>query len=86
VIFEGKEWTYKQIYDGVVRVGNWLMSELGVKEGEVVALNGGNSVEYMLCWFAIEGIGAIPSFVNCNLSGKSLMHCVQVRVFCGIWE
>jgi acyl-CoA synthetase (AMP-forming)/AMP-acid ligase II len=59
-------------------VGNWLLNDLGIKEGEVVALDGGNSVEYMLVWFGLEGIGAIPSFVNCNLTGKSLSHCIEV--------
>jgi acyl-CoA synthetase (AMP-forming)/AMP-acid ligase II len=78
VIFEGREWTYAEFFQGVVKAGNWLIKDLGIKLGEVVALNGGNSVEYLMLWFALEGVGAVPSFVNCNLTGKSLTHCVEV--------
>jgi acyl-CoA synthetase (AMP-forming)/AMP-acid ligase II len=86
LIFEGRELTYRQFYDGVIRVGNWLINGLRVKEGEVVALNGGNSMEYLLCWFGIEAIGAVPSFINCNLTGKSLMHCIQVSICIGVLQ
>jgi acyl-CoA synthetase (AMP-forming)/AMP-acid ligase II len=57
------------------------MSELGVKEGEIVALDGGNTPEYMVLWYALEGVGAVPSFVNNNLTGKSLLHCISVRIY-----
>ena len=55
------------------------MKDLGVKVGEVVAIDGGNSAEYLLLWFALDAIGAITSFVNWNLTGAGLVHCVKVR-------
>jgi non-ribosomal peptide synthetase component E (peptide arylation enzyme) len=79
LVFEGREYTYKEIFDAVVRCGNWLMNDLGIQKGEVVALDGGNSVEYILLWYGLEGIGAVPSFVNNNLTGKGLLHCIEVR-------
>lgn len=54
------------------------MKDLDVKEGEIVALDGGNTPEYLVLWYALEGIGAVPSFVNNNLTGKSLIHCIAV--------
>ena len=63
----------------VTRVGNWLLKELGIQRGEIVALDGGNSPEYLIIWYALEGIGAVPSFVNNNLNGQSLLHCIKVR-------
>jgi acyl-CoA synthetase (AMP-forming)/AMP-acid ligase II len=78
LIFEDRTYTYAQFYKAVVRAGNWLMSELGVREGEIVALDGGNSPEYLVLWYALEGVGAVPSFVNNNLTGKSLLHCINV--------
>jgi acyl-CoA synthetase (AMP-forming)/AMP-acid ligase II len=80
LIFEDRQYTYAQFYKAVVRAGNWLMSELGVREGEIVALDGGNSPEYLVLWYALEGIGAVPSFVNNNLTGKSLLHCISVCI------
>ena len=55
------------------------MKDLGVKVGEVVAIDGGNSAEYLLLWFALDAIGAIMSFVNWNLTGAGLVHCVKVH-------
>jgi hypothetical protein len=78
LIFEGRTWTYRQFYDCVVAVGNWLIGELGVQVGEVVALDGGNSPEYLMVWLALDAVGAVPSFVNWNLVGEGLVHCVKV--------
>lgn len=83
LIFEGKTWTYKEFFDCVLRVGNWLMNDLGVGVEEVVAVDGGNSPEYYMLWLALDAIGAVPSFVNWNLTGKGLIHCAQVvYLFC----
>jgi acyl-CoA synthetase (AMP-forming)/AMP-acid ligase II len=65
--------------DGVTRTANWLVDELGVAVGEVVALDGGNCVEYLLCWWAIEAVGGVVAKVNYNLSGEVLVGCVKVR-------
>ena len=78
--FDGSEWTYKQFYLEVQRVGNWLMNDLGIERDEVVALDGRNSCSYMLLWFALEGIGACPAFINSNLTSDSLVHCVKVSM------
>lgn len=79
LVFEGRTWSYKEFFDGVVRVGNWLMNDLGVGIEEVVAMDGGNSPEYLLLWFALDAIGAVPSFVNWNLTGSGLVHCAKVH-------
>lgn len=76
--FEGAQWTYKQFYLEVQRVGNWLMNDLGIERDEIVALDGRNSNSYVLLWFALEGIGACPAFINSNLTSDSLVHCVKV--------
>lgn len=58
------------------------MNDLGVGVGEVVAINGGNTPEYLLLWFAIDGIGAATSFVNWNLTGAGLVHCAKASSAC----
>jgi acyl-CoA synthetase (AMP-forming)/AMP-acid ligase II len=78
LIFEEKTWTYKEFLDCIIRVGNFLMQDLGIGVEEVVAIDGGNSAEYLMLWFALEAIGAVPSFVNWNLTGPGLVHCVKV--------
>jgi acyl-CoA synthetase (AMP-forming)/AMP-acid ligase II len=54
------------------------MNDLGVQVGEMVAIDGGNSPEYYMLWFALDAIGAKISFLNSNLSGAGLVHCVKV--------
>jgi hypothetical protein len=84
LMFEGKTWTYKEFFECITRVGNWLMNDLSVGVGELVAIDGGNSPEYLMLWFALDGIGAVPSFVNWNLTGAGLVHCAKVRhIHCG---
>ena len=80
LIFEGKTWTYREFFDCIIRVGNWLMNDLGVGVNEVVAINGGNSPEYFMLWFALDAIGAVTSFVNWNLTGTGLVHCAKVSL------
>lgn len=78
LIFEGQTWTYKEFFESVNRVANWLMNDLGIQVEEVVAIDGGNSPEYLMLWFALDAIGAVVSFVNCNLTGPGLVHCAKV--------
>lgn len=78
LLFEGREWSYGAFVDAVARVANWLVDELGVEAGEVVALDGGNSAEYLMLWMALDAVGACVSFVNWNLTGEGLVHCVKV--------
>jgi len=58
-----------------------LMNDLGVQKGEMVAIDGPNSPEYLMLWYALDGIGACISFVNCHLTGAPLVHSAKVSVF-----
>jgi hypothetical protein len=79
--YENRSWTYGQFFKDLQRVGNWLMKDLGIERDEMVAMDAPNSAEYLLLWFALEGIGARISFINCNLTGTPLVHSVKVS-----WE
>ncbi|KAI0112361.1 fatty acid transporter [Hypoxylon sp. NC0597] len=78
LIFEGREWSYTEFFQVLQPVGNWLLKELGIQKGEMVALDGGNSPEYLFIWFALEAIGASVAFINCNLTAEPLVHCVKI--------
>lgn len=82
LVFEGKQWTYVEFLQATLRVANWLARDLGVQVGEVVALDGGNSPEHIMLWLALDGIGAVISFINNNLTGDGLIHCIKV---CSLW-
>lgn len=78
LVFEGREWTYAQFYADLQRVGNWLMNDLGIKQKEIVAIDGGNTPEYLMLWFGLDAIGACPAFINCNLTSQPLVHSVKL--------
>ncbi|TAQ88455.1 hypothetical protein B7494_g3224 [Chlorociboria aeruginascens] len=78
LIFEGRSWTYKQTYDMVLKYGTWFRTVHGVKPKEVVVMDFMNSDKFIFLWFGLWSIGAKPAFVNYNLKGKALAHCIQV--------
>jgi acyl-CoA synthetase (AMP-forming)/AMP-acid ligase II len=78
LMFEGRTWTYKQFFNDIHRVANWLRNDLKVKEQEIVAIDGGNSPEYLMLWFGLEAIHAVPAFINCNLTAGPLTHSVKL--------
>ncbi|KAK3182558.1 long-chain fatty acid transporter fat1 [Lecanicillium sp. MT-2017a] len=77
LIFEGKHFTYAQFYDKVLRYGAWMRSHLGIKPKDIVAMNFQNSETFLFMWFALWAIGAKPAFINYNLTGKALVHCIK---------
>ncbi|KAK9418907.1 putative Fatty-acyl-CoA synthase [Seiridium unicorne] len=78
LVFEGRQWTYTEFFNAVQPIGNWLMNDLGIQKSEMVALDGGNSPEWLMLWLALEGIGAAIAFINCNLTALSLKHSVEL--------
>jgi acyl-CoA synthetase (AMP-forming)/AMP-acid ligase II len=78
LIFEGRSWTYKEFYDEVQLVGNWLMNDLGVGKGEMVALSGPNTPQYVMFLLALSGIGAACAYINSNLTANPLIHSVKL--------
>ncbi|KAK7751356.1 long-chain fatty acid transporter fat1 [Diatrype stigma] len=78
LIFEDRQWTFAEFFHALQPVGNWLMKDLGVQKGDMVALYGGNSPEYLMLLFALEAIGAKAALVNCNLTAQPLVHCIRL--------
>lgn len=78
VLFEGKTWTYAQLYDTALRYGHWLKTEMGVKPKQVVAMCYTNTDMFIVTWMALFSIGAVPAFINYLLTGKGLAHCLRI--------
>lgn len=78
LIFEGRSWTYKEFYDDVQLVGNWLMNDLQIKQHEMVALDGPNSPEYVMFLVALSGIGACAAYINSNLTSTPMVHSAKL--------
>lgn len=78
IVFQGRQWTYKQVYETVLKYGTWLKATFNVKSGDIVCMDFMNSEKFMFMWFGLWSIGAKPAFINYNLTGKALAHCIRV--------
>ena len=77
LLFQDKQWTYYEAYDQVLKYGTWLKLKHGVKKGDVVAMDFVNGPHFVFLWLALWSLGAVPAFINYNLSGDSLIHAVK---------
>lgn len=70
-------YTYAEAHGHAVQLANWLLSQ-GIRPGDLVALYMTNCPEIMFTWLALLCIGCAPAFINFNLEGKGLLHCLNV--------
>lgn len=77
LIYAGKSWTYRQSYEQVLKYGSWLKEKFGVQKNDIVALDCMNSDVFVWVWFGLWSIGAKPAFINYNLIGGPLLHCLK---------
>jgi acyl-CoA synthetase (AMP-forming)/AMP-acid ligase II len=77
LLFDDEKYTYARAYDYVLRYGHWLKTQMGVKKGEIVAMDFQNTDQFVFLWLALWEIGAKPAFINYNLTGKALSHCIK---------
>lgn len=77
ILFEDRSWTYAQLYETALKYGSYFQSRFGLKPKDIVALNLLNSDHFLLICFGLWSIGARPAFINYNLTGDALCHCVK---------
>ena len=78
VVYEGRAWTYKDVYDTVLKYATWLKKTYNVAPKEIVAMDFMNSPQFIFLWIALWSLGAHPAFINYNLTGNPLLHCIKV--------
>ncbi|CDO92301.1 unnamed protein product [Kluyveromyces dobzhanskii CBS 2104] len=75
--FELQQFTYLETYRIVLRLSYYLYNVHQVKPGDFVALDYTNKPMFIFLWFALWNIGATPAFLNYNILGQPLIHCIQ---------
>jgi citronellyl-CoA synthetase len=76
LLFEGRQWTYRQFNEEVNRLAHLLRST-GVEKGDSVALIMENRAEFAMAMLAIVKLGASAALINNSLSGSALVHCFK---------
>ena len=77
ILFEGRSVTWAEFNALANRYANHLASE-GVAHGDVVSLVMENRIEFLAVTVALNKLGAIAGFINTNLRGRPLVHCITV--------
>jgi len=67
LVFEGRRWTYGELWEAVQRLGSALRA-IGVRRGDRVAVLQTNSDRYVVAYFAAAAVGAV--FVPLNYRAK----------------
>ncbi|PGH10530.1 hypothetical protein AJ80_07473 [Polytolypa hystricis UAMH7299] len=70
-------YTWKQVHDMACQYGHYYLS-LGVKPGDLVTFYLQNCPEFAIAWLGLWSIGCAPAFINYNLAGNALLHCLKV--------
>lgn len=77
LIYDNKAWTFKEVYDIVLQYGTWLKTKYAIQPREVVAMDFMNCPQFIFLWLAVWSLGACPAFINYNLTGQPLLHCIK---------
>ena len=67
--------SYSALDRAAARVAHWARAN-GIGRGQCVALLMENRAEYAIAWLGLLKVGAIAGFINSNLRGQALAHCV----------
>ncbi len=77
IVFEGRSVTWAEFNALANRYANHLASQ-GVVRGDVVSLVMENRIELLAVTVALNKLGATAAFINTNLRGRPLIHCITV--------
>lgn len=75
--FEGRSWNYRAMKQQVDELALGLR-DLGVKDGDIVAVFMTNSPEMVFTVYALTRLGAAPALINNALRDDTLLHCVRL--------
>ncbi|MDR2080981.1 MAG: fatty acid--CoA ligase [Campylobacteraceae bacterium] len=68
--------TYETFRKRVCKLAN-VLTELGVKKGDTVAIMDYDSHRYLECYFAIPMIGAVMHMINVRLSSEQILYTID---------
>ncbi|HEX9960541.1 MAG TPA: long-chain-fatty-acid--CoA ligase [Pyrinomonadaceae bacterium] len=73
---DARQWTYAEFDKAVNRAAN-MLSENGVRKGDVVSLLMPNSAEYIIAYFACFKIGALAGPINSLLKAEEIAFALN---------
>ena len=77
VIFEGQRLTWSELNALANRYAAALRTQ-GLVRGDAVSLMMENRIEFLAAIIALNKLGIIAALINTNLTGKPLIHCINI--------
>ncbi|TWJ32666.1 fatty acid--CoA ligase [Geobacter argillaceus] len=68
--------TYRDLHERICRLAN-VLTDLGVKAGDTVAVMDWDSHRYLECFFAVPMIGAVLHTINVRLSPEQILYTID---------
>lgn len=73
--FEGRDFSYGDVDRRSNRVARALRAEVGLREGDAVALFLPNEPSFVWTWLGLAKLGCPAALLNFNIRSRSLLHC-----------
>ncbi|EXJ81484.1 hypothetical protein A1O3_07777 [Capronia epimyces CBS 606.96] len=77
IVYQGRKWTFKETYDTVLRYAGYLHGRHSIVPGEIIALDFMNNPQFLFLTLALWSLGAVPAFINYNLTSTPFVHSVR---------
>ena len=79
ILYEDEMYTYAEVAWNANRTARWVMdSDPGLKKGDVVCVLLYNGPTFVWTMLGLMKLGVVASFINFNLKGAALLHCIRV--------
>ncbi|XP_039261607.2 long-chain fatty acid transport protein 2-like [Styela clava] len=77
IYYEDEVWSYQRLNEYSNQAAR-VMYNAGIRMNKTVALLMNSRPEFVGLWFGIGKTGGATAFINYNIRGNSLMHCLKV--------
>ncbi len=76
IVYRDHRFSYRELRQRVARLAN-LLTNLGIKRGDTVAVMDWDSHRYLECFFAVPMIGAVLHTINVRLSPEQILYTID---------
>ena len=84
ILFQERKMTFKELDELSNRIANMLRTTTSLQRGDSMAIFMENCPEYVATYLALSKIGVTGAFINHNLRGSGLAHCIKIANSSGV--
>jgi len=74
IVYEDERYTFNQTYDKAAKIGQLLVNEYGIRQGDRVAISMRNYPEWIMAFTAVTAVGAIAVTLNALWSTEEIEY------------